>query len=304
MPGSSDQWTVIKLIDWSTNYLKEKGVENARLSVEHILSAVLDFNRVQLYLHFDRPLTQEELALYKPLLLRRANREPLQYILGFTEFYSLKIFVREGVLIPRPETELLVEKTLELAKKYQGSVRILDIGTGSGNIPIALIKNNPQLKVSAVDISPEALLVARENAKHHEVLEKIEFLQADIDDNSVIDQFESQFDIIVSNPPYIANSEKSSLQPEIVDFEPEIALFCEDALKFYKRISYLTNELLASNGSLLCEIGAEQGRAVKSIFEEHSIRDVEIIKDLSGRDRFVYGRIDSSVEEQRNRRLL
>ncbi|KAA3657609.1 MAG: peptide chain release factor N(5)-glutamine methyltransferase [Calditrichaeota bacterium] len=297
MPETVDQWAVVKLIDWSTNYLREKGVENARLSVEQLLSAVLNFSRVQLYLHFDRPLSQDELDTYKSLLLRRANREPLQYILGFTEFYSLKLAVREGVLIPRPETEMLVDKALQLTKMFEGRVRILDIGTGSGNISIALAKNNPQLRITAVDISPEALLVARENAEYHEVLDKIEFLQADIVDDALIDQFRSQFDIIVSNPPYIASSEKSTLQPEIVYFEPEIALFCDDSLRFYKRISYLSREIMASGGPLICEIGAEQGEAVAQVFKEQCIRDVDIIKDLAGRDRFVYGWIDSSEVE-------
>ncbi|KAA3619287.1 MAG: peptide chain release factor N(5)-glutamine methyltransferase [Calditrichaeota bacterium] len=290
MPEEQKSWTVIKLLSWSTEFLKNKGVENPRLCVEWLLCEVLKFDRVQLYLHFDRPLVLDELASFKKLLLRRADREPLQYILGFTEFYSLKFFVKKGVLIPRPETELLVEKTLALCSDIDGEIRVLDIGAGSGNISIALAKNNPQIRVTAVDISPEAIAVARENAAYHEVLDKIEFIQGDIGDNSFVGQLIQPFDIIVSNPPYIANSEKPDLEPEVVNFEPEIALFCEDSLKFYKIIAQLTERVLKKSGHLICEIGSEQGEQVTGIFTIQTFQDVTVVPDLTGRNRFVYAK--------------
>ncbi len=291
MPEKEKCWTVIKLLEWSSRFLEERSVENSRLCIELLLCDVLKFDRVQLYLHFDRPLSPEELADFKAMLLRRANREPLQYILGMAAFFSLDFFVDKNVLIPRPETELLVEKVLHIYKDSAREIRLLDIGTGSGNIAISLAKNNPYFHITAIDISAAAIKLAQKNAEFHQVADRIKFCESDVCDPSIFDYLGKPFDIIVSNPPYIANVEKPGLEPEVVNFEPAIALFNDDACHFYKIIAPLARKVGKKGGWLICEIGSELGVIVHDIFSRVPLQEIEILPDLAARERIICARI-------------
>ncbi|NOY60279.1 MAG: peptide chain release factor N(5)-glutamine methyltransferase, partial [Calditrichaeota bacterium] len=176
------QWKLIGLLNWTADYLDQKGFENSRLEAERLLAHSLHIQRIDLYVNFDRPLIPDELAQFKSLLKRRLDHEPLQYIIGETEFYSLPIKVAPGVLIPRPETEVLVENALQIINDNfpQGKeINVLDVGTGSGNIAIAIAKNAVHARLTAIDISADALKIARQNAELNNVAEKINFLQHD-----------------------------------------------------------------------------------------------------------------------------
>jgi release factor glutamine methyltransferase len=275
-------WSVIELINWTTDYLSDKGFDNARLETEWILSHVLKKKRIELYLNFDRPMVSAELDEFKSLLKRRLNHEPLQYILGETEFYSLPFKVNSHVLIPRPETELVVDKVIEHITAHSKSppFKILDIGTGSGCISIALAKQIKNVALEAWDVSDNILQVARENAKWNGVDHKICFKQ-----QNVFDAWpSSQFDIIVSNPPYIRASEMQELAPEIIKFEPRDALMAgDDGLIYYKRISSEITKVTTRNSCAFFEIGADMADSVKSVFDFKT----KVYKDLANRDRVI-----------------
>jgi len=280
------QYTVRELLSISTQYLKEKGCASARLDAELLLGHVLAMSRLDLYLNLDKPLVSKEVDLYRECIGRRGRREPVAYITGTKEFYSLPFTVTPAVLIPRPETELLVEKVVQLGKAClaQGKqeVRILDLGTGSGAIAVTVALQDPAFRVTAVDVSAEALAVARQNAQHHEVAGQIEFVASDL-----YSQVDGRFDIICSNPPYLTQEEMDSLQPE-VSFEPAAALAGgEDGLAFYRRIFPEAPPHLSSPGWVVVEIGAAQGSAVAEAAAASGFVVEECLKDYGGRDRVV-----------------
>ena len=252
---------------------------------------------MDLYLNFDRPASQSERTGFRTMLKRRGEREPLQYILGETEFYSLTFSVGTGVLIPRPETELLVEKTLEIAKTGPSALQILDIGTGSGAIAITLAKYLPHSRIVAVDISDEALQFARLNARAHEVQARITFLKRDFLEHNAPGFDNQSFHIIVSNPPYIGFNEKKTLQPEVAQHEPPTALFVDDQLIFYKALMTTWPQLLHPGGHLICEIGSTMGPSVSALFVEKGLTKVAVIADLAQKDRIVVGKRTGSLEE-------
>jgi release factor glutamine methyltransferase len=291
MPDHHKRWTVIELIHWSSGYLRDKGIESARLNVERMLCHIFDYERVKLYLDYDRPVSEAELKDFKKLLLRRASGEPLQYILGESEFFSLRFKVCPGVLIPRPETEILVQHTISRLKNSQSVLKIVDVGTGSGIIAITLTKYIPSAFVFAIDISKKALQTAAENAEYHEMANRIDFIQCDIlhEENWRV-LGDSEFDAIVSNPPYIATNEAASLQPEVREFEPREALFVDDPLRFYRALLRLAKARLKPGGMLACEIAANRYRSVQSIFVEAGLAGIDIERDLAGRARVISGR--------------
>ncbi len=293
MAKAQDVWTVIRLLQWSTDYLKSKGIDNARLNVERMLCNVLNLDRIHLYLHFDRPLTKTELQAFKALLLRRARNEPLQYILEEIEFYSLPIKVGPGVLIPRPETEVLVERAISVARSFPPPLRLLDVGTGSGAIAIALAKHLPEARISAIDISDAALKLARENARRNDVASRIELRKLDILSPLPVGWPPQRFHMVVSNPPYVAPEEKETLAPEIVEFEPHEALFCQQPLQFYERLAGLAPRLLEPEGWLICEIAPHRAGAVRELFVRHGFHEVEVFPDLAGKARVIQGRMSS-----------
>lgn len=280
--------TVLESLKLSTTFLENKGIESARMNAELLLSHILECKRLDLYLRFDQPLKPNETNIYREYISRRGNFEPFQYIVGEVEFCGLKFFVDKNVLIPRQETEILIETILENTSKTD-ELKILDIGSGSGNIPISLAVNLPLSKVISIDISAEAIFVAEKNRELHDLKSRIGFIKTDILTNN-LDKYLNTFDVIVSNPPYVNKQEFATLQKEIVDYEPEIAVTDNcDGYKFYKAISEKSRTLLKENGMLFFEIGQGQAEDVKQIMLKNEFENITIRKDYSGIDRVVFG---------------
>ncbi|MCI0495785.1 peptide chain release factor N(5)-glutamine methyltransferase [candidate division KSB1 bacterium] len=286
-------YKLIEILQMCTDYLTKKGIENARLNAELLVGHVLNLSRVQLYLNFEKPVTAEELDQIRNLLKRRSNHEPIQYILEATEFYSLKIKLNRHTLIPRPETEILIDTVLDHCKKFatrKETLQILDIGTGSGNIAIALAKNLASSRITAIDIQSEAVKIAEQNAEYHQLRDMISFIQQDIFDNTL--SFPEKFDVIVSNPPYVSREEFDNLQDEVKNFEPYIALYGgPDGLVFYHRLTNLAPTHLAQDGFIAVEFGANQSDQIKKIFANSAFfQYIEIITDLNKLPRVLLAR--------------
>jgi release factor glutamine methyltransferase len=250
--------------------LAERSIETARLDAEVMLGHALGLTRAGVYTHLATSLAPCQCERFWDLVQRRAQREPLSYITGVREFWSLELLVTPEVLIPRPETELVVDTGLQLLSRSQSrgrktyGLRILDIGTGSGCLAVVLAKELPEAEVWAIDIEPAALTVAQHNAQRHQVSRRIHFQQSDL--FSSLSSTEEQFDLIVSNPPYIARSALSTLQPEVRDWEPRTALDGgDDGLDFYRRLVNETPSYLRSGGWLVMEVGAGQASDVLSL---------------------------------------
>lgn len=268
--------------------LRKAGIEPPKSEAEWLLRAVLHTDRANLYLMRERDLQPDEQANFEVLLHRRLKREPLQYILGVCEFYGFEFFVSPAVLIPRPETELLVEKVVEVASSFF-SPRIIDLGTGSGCIAVSLAKLMPRARLAATDISAAALAIAQKNAQQLGVAERIEFRLADMTQPEVFSASEP-FDIIVSNPPYILETERPGLQPEIRDWEPAAALYVgDDGLKFYRSIIDYCHKHLRAGGWVACEMASQRSAAIAELFREAGFHQVQIIKDLAGLERHLIG---------------
>lgn len=282
----SEDWNSLKLIRETAGYFEKAGIPSPRLDAELLLAHVLGYKRIDLYTRHEKIIKEKDRARFKELIRRRVRREPLQYILGETEFYGLKFKVTPVVLIPRPETELLVEEGLKSAP-----TKILDIGTGSGCIAVTLAKHLSEASIVATDISKQALEVARENAQRHEVEGRIELIPADIAPWKRFAAEGRTFDLILSNPPYIPTGEFSKLQPEVRDFEPQRALDGgADGLDFYRSILQDAVKFLKPNASLLFEIGEDQGEKVRQMIAEVGLREIQIKKDLNRKDRLALGR--------------
>ena len=277
--------TVLEAIKLSTDYLEKKGVESPRMNAELLLSDILNKKRLELYLSFDKPLDDDETVKYREYIARRGKFEPLQYITGKVEFYGLPFYVDSSVLIPRPETELLVEHLIEVVNK-QSAKSILDIGTGSGNIAVTAAKFLNGVKITSIDVSGEAIATARKNAELNGVNGSIEFIHIDAS------EWEpgSGFDIIVSNPPYVAQKEYMTLQEEIVKYEPRNAVTDNsDGFTFYKVICGKAQKLLNENGSALFEIGQGQAGEIKNILSGNGFKNIRSINDYQGIERIIVG---------------
>jgi len=279
-------WRVLDIIKTSTDFLEKKGVPDARLDAEILLGNVLNKNRLELYLCFDRPMSNEELNLYREHIRRRGTREPLQHIVGETGFMNLTLKTTSAALIPRPETEILVEQTLRL--NIKPGARILDIGTGSGCIAIALSQGLDSAKVLGIDVSKKALELAKENALLNDT--EVGFQEVDI--LKALPNIEERFNIVVSNPPYIAPHERDQLQVEVAQYDPALALFDEsDGLSFYRRFAEILPDLLVPGGHFLFEFGGPpQEKQVLNIFMEKGFHDLEIIQDNNGDPRIIAGK--------------
>lgn len=290
--------TIREVIQKSAQFLERHGVESARLQAEHLLGHVLKLPRLKLYLDFDRVLNAPELESLRGLVKRRAAREPLQHLLGTANFCGLELKVNRHVLVPRPETELLAERALEWLNSERetrnaeqskslltSALTMLDLGTGSGCLAIALAKALVDARVVAVDVSAEALVVAKENAAKHQVTERIQFLSGDL-----FGPVEpgAQFDLIVSNPPYIPTAEIATLQPEVREFDPVGALDGgADGLEFYRRIAAESAKFLRPGGRLLVEFGDGQADALKKLFATHNWIVEAVVEDYSRRPRIL-----------------
>jgi release factor glutamine methyltransferase len=280
----SEGWTVLDLLKWTANYFAGKGIENGRLDAELLLAEILKLNRIGLYLNFDRPVQSDELAAFRALIERRARREPLAYILGRCEFWSLNFKVSPEVLIPRGDTETLVAAAL---KVLPPGGTLLDVGVGSGAIALALAHERPDLSVEGIDLSPAALALAAENAQTLGLAALVSLRQGDL----FALEGSRQYDVIVSNPPYIASGEKAALMPEVRDFEPHLALFAgNDGLDCYRALIPAAKALLKSCGTLLVEVGAGQAAAVTELFAVAGYTEISINRDLAGIERVVGGR--------------
>jgi len=277
-------WTVLELVGWTANYLREKGFHNPRLNAELLLAGTLELKRLDLYLQHDRPLRAGEVAEFKARLLRRAKREPLQYIDGTAAFRHLVLRVDRRVLIPRPETELLVQAVLDWATGRE-ALSALDVGTGSGAIALALATEGPFARVVAADVSPDALEVARANAADAAADAPVDFRLG-----SLYEAVGSErFDVIVSNPPYVGEEERASLDAEVADWEPAGALFAgADGLEVIRPLVAQAPAHLRPGGLLAMEIGAGQADVVSGLVRATAaFAEPRVIADLAGRDRMV-----------------
>ena len=273
--------TYREAIETGTRILQKENIADAKIDAWYLLQMACKIDRNFYYLHEEDELTAEQQSEYESTVHKRAEHVPLQYIIGEQEFMGLKFKVNSNVLIPRQDTETLVEEALRIAKP---GMRVLDLCTGSGCIIISLTKNVADISCTGSDISKQALLVAKENAKANEV--EVEWERSDLFEN-----ISGTFDLIVSNPPYIPTGEIPGLMPEVRDFEPVDALDGkEDGLYFYRIITEKSPEYLTSDGYLYFEIGYDQGEAVSAMMRQCGYTQVEVIKDLAGNDRVVKGR--------------
>jgi release factor glutamine methyltransferase len=278
-------WHIIDLIQWTTTYFERHDIPTPRLDVELLLGHVLKKSRLQLYLSFDMPVFHEQLSAFRELVKQRAAHTPVSYLTNHKEFMSLDFYVDRRVLIPRPETETLVETVLE---KQQEPCRVIDIGTGSGAIAISLAVNRPEWEIFATDISADALEVAQQNAETHDVANQINFLCSNLFE-AVRGLENPRFDWLVSNPPYVSIEDHTELPPHIRDHEPEIALAAGvDGLDVIRRIIAQAPEFLNPGGRLILELGLGQSLAVQELVRTHpAYRGCEAIKDYSGIERVI-----------------
>lgn len=285
-------WTIIQLLNETQKYFEKKGIESARLDAEILLAFALNKERINLYVDFQSPVNANELIIFREMVKRRANREPVAYITGCKEFWSVNLKVTPDVLIPRPETELIVEHTLKIINEnYQEDYKIFaaDIGTGSGAISISLAKEYPNIIICSVDISINALSVAKENIVLNGLEDKN--LPVCADGFSAFKETE-KFDIILSNPPYVVKDNIAGLQPEISEYEPHLALDGgDDGLDFYRNNILYFHSFLKPGGFILLETGDDQADLVSGLLiDSNEFERVNVIKDYSGRDRVITGR--------------
>ncbi len=274
---------LLEVLRGTERYLADRGVENPRLNAEHLLAHALGLKRMELYLQFDRPLTEAERAPLRDMVKRRGAREPLQHVLGTAEFHGRTFTCDKRALIPRPETEQLVELALDLAKT-KTSPTLLDIGTGTGVIALTLALELPAADVHAIDLSPDALVLAAENTDRHELADRITLHQADL-----LPPGETKFDLIVANLPYIPADEIASLAPE-VRHDPVTALDGgPEGLDLIRRLIEAAPDRLAPGGAILLEIGAGQADAVNSLLTARKFRDIFLRCDYQNIPRFAVG---------------
>jgi release factor glutamine methyltransferase len=285
--SSTEGWTVQRILEWTTTFLKQKGVESARLEAELLLAHARKCQRIRLYTDFGTLLTDEERAIMRELVQRRAKREPLAYIVGTREFYGRSFEVGPGILIPRPETETLVDACLELIPKEEPR-EILEVGFGSGCIAITIAKQRPQCAVVATDISDIAAQVAARNSEKLGVTTQVTLLQGDT--LEPVKNCGRRFDGLVSNPPYIREDERDSLQPEVAAHEPGTALFAgADGLNVVRRIIAQAPEFLKPGAFLSMELDPAQCEPVSGMLEAAGFESVTIRRDLCGNERVVTG---------------
>ncbi len=293
------QMTASELLKEGITVLRKKGVPDAEVDAKELLLAAFHWNAQEWLLRLSEPAPEDSVQAYRELLNKRAERIPLQHLLGEAWFFGYRFFVNSDVLIPRFDTEILVEETLKAMKEceahqlgeeeqtgaaaHPGENALLDLCTGSGCIAISLKKERQEWTVSASDFSSAALFVAKKNSEMNQA--EIRLIESDLFEN-----IQGRFQVIVSNPPYIDAEEMETLEPEVRDHDPKMALFGgTDGLDFYRKIIEIAPDFLEKNGRLLFEIGDEQGKAVSEMMAARGFSDVRVIQDLSGRDRVVRG---------------
>jgi|AntRauTorcE11898_2_1112593.scaffolds.fasta_scaffold08225_3 release factor glutamine methyltransferase len=277
-----DFWSVLRMLEWATEYFENRQVPDPRHSIEWLLADVLGCKRLDLYLQYKRPLSPAELDRVRPLVKRRAGHEPLQYITGSTNFMGCHIEVDPSVLIPRIETEQLVELLLESTPKLENSsIQLLDVGSGSGCIPIAIKKFRPAWTCTGIDISDKALALSKKNAAVNDL--DVQLVKGDLFNLGQINKPEQGWDIIVSNPPYIGPGEKSSLEKQVIDYEPGLALFHDDPLEVYRSILSYAHE---EGAALFLEINDQLADQILDISTTF-FSSAKLKKDLDNNPRFL-----------------
>jgi len=274
--------TLGEVVRRSTEYLARKGVPSPRVDAEHVVAKALGLTRLDLYLQYDRPLTEDETAACRELVRRRGTREPLAYILGEWGFRRLTLTVDDRALIPRPETEVVVERCLALLEGVEAP-RALDVGTGTGAIALAIADERPDADVTAIDVSKDALELARENAERTGLASRVQLLLQDLDEGLP----DGPYDLVVSNPPYVGPEEIDVLQPEVRDWEPREALVGEGMTG---AVVTGATSVLAPGGALVLEVAEGTAERVSGLLAEAGFEEVAATADLAGRDRVVEGR--------------
>jgi release factor glutamine methyltransferase len=282
-------WTIQKLLTWTTQYFIDKKIDSPRLSAELIIASVLSMSRIELYTQFDKPVPKDKLDRLHELVKRASGNEPVAYLIGKTEFYSIELEITNNCLIPRPETELLVERGIDFLRKRSGKQLVCDICTGCGSIAVAIARNFPDADIIATDISDAALKTAERNVEKYGLQHRIKLLCGDLFDPLIPQIDKSGFDLIICNPPYISAGELENLDKNVKDFEPKEAL-CGgiDGLDIYRRIAKKVDEFLKPGAALMLEVGYSQGQAVKDLLEKTGcFAEIKIEKDFHNNDRVV-----------------
>ena len=281
--SNTPSWKLIDLLKTTSLFFQKKEIENPRLNAELLLAHILDMDRVSLYVNFERTLLPDEIGRYRSAVSRRIKGEPLQYILGQTEFMGFPFFVTKDVLIPRPETEILCEEVLKL-RESETELHFLDIGTGSGCIPISLVRIWSGASALSIDISHQALKIAEQNKQLNGIDGQLDitFYQKDLFDEWPDSRFNINFTAVISNPPYIAQDEMSGLQKEVKDHEPQIALTDgADGLRFYKQIFKLAFEKKIKTKYLFLEMSGSQPEHIRKQAEKFNFKEISSIRDLN-----------------------
>ncbi len=275
------KWTIRSVLSWARLYFEKKGIDTPRLDAEVLLAHALGCSRVDLYLDMERPLAQEELSTFRTLIKRRSVREPVAYITGEKEFFGKKFKVNRHVLIPRPESEILVEQAIALVPRDS---KILEIGVGSGAVIISILDQRTDIKAVAGDISLNALKIAADNARMHKVENRLKLFSGDL-----LSAISARFSAIVANPPYISLEEKDDLEPEVLGFEPAEALFAgEKGMDVIEKILSMCASYLLPGGYLIMEFGYSQKHDIeKAIYRTGSLVINRWVNDLSGKERVI-----------------
>lgn len=293
---AAQTWTVARLLTWTREYFEQRGLESARLCAEILLADALGCQRIELYTRHEMAPDAAILQRYRGHVRAAADGTPIAYLIGYKEFFSLRFKVTDAVLIPRPETELLVEKVTYLARGSEPIQRILDVGTGSGCIAIALATQLPEARIAASDLSPAALAIAAENAAAHGVADRIEFRAGDL---LAPWQDDGPFDVLVSNPPYVATRDADDLPRSVREHEPHQALFAgDDGLDVVRPLIERAGSLLRPGGHLLVEIAYDQGPRTRALLEQAGWHEVVGYKDLARHERVVHARRGPAEDSQ------
>jgi release factor glutamine methyltransferase len=278
-------WTTLAVLDWTTKRFNDAGISSARLEAQVLLAYVLKCSRTQLYMNFDKPLGEPELASYRELIRRRLAGESVAYLVGEHEFWGLPFFVDENVLVPRPDTETVIEVARTLRADRKASCRVLDLCTGSGAIAVALAKELPAARIIATDVSPAAVAIAKRNAERNGFADRIEVREGDLWQPVAGETF----DLIASNPPYIASAVIPTLSAEVKG-EPVLALDGgTDGMAFYDRICVAARIHLEPGGALVVEHGYDQAESVRARFEAAGLTKVTLVHDLGKNPRVTWG---------------
>lgn len=283
--AEQDIWTVRRILEWTTGFLRQKGIESPRLEAEILLAHARGCPRIRLYTDFNTPLTDAERSTMRELVTRRSRREPIAYLVGHREFYGRSFLVTPAVLIPRPETETLIDVCLELIPSDHPA-HLIEVGIGSGCIAITLARQRALCRLTATDVSPAALQIAASNAARHEVTDRITLLEGDA--LQPLLSTDTLYDGLVSNPPYVTDDERGRLQPEIDLHEPALALYGgPDGLDIVRSIITHAHAILKPGAFIALELDPLQCPAVCSLLANASFKDISIRQDMAGRDRIV-----------------